>query len=361
MRILRNYIVRECILPFIIALGVLTCVFLLGHLIQLTNLVINKGVPLFVVSKVFVLLIPLLLGYTLPIASLFAIIVAFSRLSADNEILAMRASGIHILRLLVPLLMLGIVISLFSLILNDRLIPYAHHEQRKLLKNIGVQNPTAMLEAGVFVHAFEGQIIFVHTIDGSTLENITIYQPQEDRPTRTIIAKHGQFTAIPNTDKIKLKLMDGTSDEPNLEGGNSFYKLNFKNYFMTLDLNKNPEKLKKKPKSMTLQELRDEIKNLEVLLIDTAFLKTEYMRKITISLSPIAFVLLGFPIAVITNKREKSANVVLAVFCGVGYYLLSLGAEALATESIMPAHIIMWGPNMIALIIATILNIKCAS
>ena len=363
MKVIRTYILKEIFLPFILALGVLTSIFLLGNLIKLTNLVINKGVPFLVVSKVFIFIIPLLLGYTLPIACLFAVIVAFSRLSKDNEILALRASGFHISKLLVPLLTLGIVISLFSLILNDRLIPYAHYKQKLLLKNIGIENPTAMLEAGVFIHAFDDHIIFIHKINKNKMENITIYQPQEGKATRTIIAKYGEFTHIPGTDQVKLKLMHGTSDEPNLENNSSFYKLNFKNYFMTLDLNKNNKQLSKKPKSMTLKELRNEIKHFEIILQDkdVARLHTEYLRKITLSFSPILFVLLGFSISVITNKKEKAANILLAILCTTAYYLLSLGSEALAIQMIAPVHIIMWVPTLIGLTIAIILNIKCVS
>jgi len=228
MRILRNYALREPVVPFILALGVLTCVFLMGNLIQLANLVINKGVSLVTVSQVFLLLIPVLLGYTIPIACLISVVLAFSRFSADNEIMAMRASGVHLNRLLIPLCIVGLTISLFSLILNDRIIPFAHHEQRKLLKNMGVENPTALLEAGIFIHSFDNQILFIHKIDGNLLTNVTIYQPQEDGPTRTIIAKRGEFTPVPDSDQIKLKLIDGTSDEPNLGSDeDGFYKLNF--------------------------------------------------------------------------------------------------------------------------------------
>ncbi|MCA9399682.1 MAG: LptF/LptG family permease, partial [Candidatus Omnitrophica bacterium] len=96
MKIIRSYIIRESIIPFFLSLLVLTCVFLLGNLIQLTNLVINKGVKLSLIGKVFILYVPVLLGYTLPIACLIAVILAFSRMSADNEILALRASGVHL-------------------------------------------------------------------------------------------------------------------------------------------------------------------------------------------------------------------------------------------------------------------------
>lgn len=361
MKILRTYILRECIVPFILSLAVLTCVFLLGNLIQLANLVINKGVGLSTVGHVFLLYIPVLLGYTLPIACLVSIIFTFSRMSADNEIVAMRANGIPLTKILIPLCLVGLIISLLAVVLNERLIPLAHHEQRKLLKNLGAKNPAALLEAGMFIHAFEGQILFIHKIEDNKLYNVTIYQPQEGRPTRTIIAKRGEFSAVPGKDQVKLKLMEGTSDEPNLEHPENFYKLNFKNYFMTLDLSKSAQEVEKKPKGMTLKELREEIDKHERLLVDTAQLRTEYHRKITWSFASLVFILLGFPVAVITHRREKSVNIVLAMLFAATYYLLSLGCEALSLQSIAPAAWLMWAPNALAALGAAILNQKCVS
>ncbi len=341
------------------ALVVLTCVFLLGNLIQLTNLVINKGVSITTVGRAFMLMIPVFLGYTIPIASLISVILAFSRFSADNEIIALRASGIHLGRLLGPLIILGLIASLSLVVLNERIIPYAHHEQRRVLKNLGAENPTAMLEAGMFIHAFENQIIFIHKIDGNQMSNVTIWQPKPDGPTRTIIARRGEFTPVPGGDKIKLKLMEGTSDEPNLDNPESFFKLNFTDYFMTLDLGKDKKEIEKKPQSMTFKELRAEIDKLERLFVDTVHLRTEYFRKITWSFSPLIFILIGFPLAVITNRREKSANIVLAILCFAFYYLISLGCEALSKKGIVPPALIMWTPNMIAAMGAAILNFKC--
>lgn len=359
MRIIRNYVLGECILPFFLALGVLTCVFLLGNLIQLAHLVINKGVNLGTIGKVFLLYVPVLLGYTLPIACLISVILAFSRLSADNEILAIRANGIHIRRLLTPLFFIGAILSLIILILNNKVIPYAHHEQRMMVKNLGSKNPTALLEPGVFIHNFDGQILFIHRIEDNRLYNVTIYQPQpDDKPTRTIIAKRGEFSQVPGKQQILLKLLDGTSDEPNLKNPNNFYKLNFDTFFMTLDIAQDNKVIEKKPKSMTLYELAQEKQRREKLLMKTTDLDTEFYRKITWSFSALIFVLLGFPMAVITNKRERTANVMLAVVCAAAYYLLSLGCQALSLENVAPASIIMWVPNIIAGSITAFLNYK---
>lgn len=359
MRILRNYILLECVVPFLLALGVLTCVFLLGNLIQLAHLVINKGVSMTTVGKVFLLYIPVLLGYTLPIACLVGVILAFSRLSMDNEILAIRASGIYIKKLIYPLLTVGIIFSLCCLILNDRIIPYAHFAQRNLVKNLGTKNPTALLEPGVFINSFEKQILFIHRIEGNKMYNVTIYQPQPDgKPTRTIIASRGEFTVVPGEEQVVLKLINGTSDEPDLKNQQNFYKLNFETFFMTLNVSKEKKETSKKPKSMTLSELRQEIDHQERLLINTSRLWTEYHRKITWSFSALVFIILGFPLAVITNKREKSANVVVAMFFAAVYYLISLGCEALSIDGRVPAYLIMWVPNLAGGAVAGYLNYK---
>ena len=139
-------------------------------------------------------------------------------------------------------------------------------------------------------------------------------------------------------------------------------KLNFDSYFMTLDFSKNSKKkLEKKPKSMTLKELKAGIENQEKLFIDTSRLRTEYFRKITWSFSALIFILLGFPLAVTTHKREKSANVVLAIFYAGLYYLISLGCEALSIKNVVAPEFIMWVPNIITGTLALILNYKCVS
>lgn len=361
MKIIRSYTLREIILPFFLSLIVLTCVFLLGNLIQLTNLVINKGVSIGIICRLFLYYIPVLLGYTLPISCLISIILTFSRFSVDNEILALRASGLHLWKLLTPLIFIGIILSMVSFLLNDRIIPYAHHEQRKMLKNLGTSNPTALLEAGIFIQSFDDQIIFIHRLEGNLMYNISIWQPQEDGPTRTIIANRGEFTVVPEEKKIKFKLIDGTTDEPNLENPENFYKLNFDTYFMTLDLSEGEKEVIKKPKSMSLKEILVAIDQHIAVGMSPRKHQTEFWRKITWSFSPLAFILIGFPIAVITHRREKSANILLAIVCAGVYYLISMGCEALAYKTDLNPALIMWGPNIVALITATILNIRCVS
>jgi len=364
MKILRNYFLKEFIGPLFLALAVLTFVMLMGNLVKIVDLVIRKGVDILSVSKLFLFLMPYLLTYTLPIAALTAVFLALGRLSSDNEIIAIKASGINLFTLILPLLILGLILSLVLVIFNDRVIPYAHYATRKTLVEVGIKNPAAALEPGVFINSFQKYILFIYRVDENKLTNLRLYEPQgQGKPTRTIVARKGEFIAIPEKNMIKLKLIDGTSDEPDPENPNNFYKLNFKTYFMSLNLAdaKDEGQIKKKSKDMTIQELEGEISRLKEEGIDPAPLITEINKKISLAFSCFVFILLGCPLAIITRRREKSINFSIAFLIVGIYYLLLMGSEALSLQGYLDPKIAMWLPNIILGVIGVILTFRiCA-
>ncbi|UCH12381.1 MAG: LptF/LptG family permease, partial [Candidatus Omnitrophota bacterium] len=265
MKILRNYVLKELIGPFFLSIIVFTFALLVGNLIKLANFIITKGVDIISVSKLFFYLLPYLLSYTIPMAMLTACLLAFGRLASDNEITAMRASGISLFRISLPAIVVSLIISLGLIPLNNRLIPKARFVSRRILKEIGIKRPIAYLEAGTFIKAFGDYIVFIYAIDKDKLKNVRIYQPQEGKQTRTIVAEEGEIISIPKKNAIRLKLTNGTSDEPDPRDPENFCKLNFKTYYMTLSTKEafNPKKLDRKPKEMTLNELRNEYEKMK--------------------------------------------------------------------------------------------------
>ncbi len=355
MRILRNYILKEIFQSFMMTLGVFTFVLLMGNFIKIFDLVINKGVNILSVLNLFLYLMPYLLSFTVPMSVLTATLLVFGRLSGDNEITAMRASGISIYKIYQPVILFALLLSFALVPLNDRLLPKAHFETRKILKNIGMNKPAAYLEAGTFIRDFQDYIIFIYEINGNKFKNIRVYQPQEGGQTRTIVASRGEFIPMPKMESVKLKLEEGTYDFPNPENPSNFYKMNFKQYEMDISLkNISKNKIDKKAKDMTFDELKKEIDRRKVDE-DPIPVETELHKKISMSFSSVAFVFIGLPLAIKTRRGEKSVGFGISLGIIMFYWLLLAGGEAIALKHILPPAIAMWLSNIVLFITGAIL------
>ena len=349
MRILRNYVLKEFLSAFFLSMFVLTFVMILGNLIKLADLIVTKGIPIMTAGKLFLYLIPFLFSFILPISTLAGVLLSIGRLSSDNELIAIRSGGVNLFKILLPILVVGLILSLFSILLNNEIIPVSHLKSREVLVELGSQNPAAALEAGTFITAFDKFIIFIYRIDGYKFSNIRIYEPQgANKPPRTIIAKKGEFILVPEKKILKLKLIDGTSDEINPRDPENFYKLNFKTYFMNIDFKKQTDKnVDKKSKDMTLSELRQQMSDFMKNKIDISPILTEIYKRYALAFSCLIFIVIGAPFAMITRRREKSINFAFAFIIIAFYYLLLIGFQTLSTEGTIAPWIAMGLPNII--------------
>ena len=352
MKILRTYVLKEHVGPFLVILSGLTAVVLIGHIIKLAELVIAKGVSLFDVLRLLIYLIPYMLSFTIPIACLIAMIMTFSRLSSDYELIAMRASGVSPARLILPLLTVALVISGGMVILHDRVIPASHLAFRRQLKAIGVKHPTAYIEAGTFIKDFEPYILFVYQVDGAVLLNVRIYEPQPNGPTRTILAHRGQFEPLPGGNGVRLKLFDGTMDEWDAQRPGGLYKTSFVTYTLNLVSDAAQEsRVGKKIKEMTFQELVKERRYLNAQGIDPLPITIEFHQKIASAFATFVFVLFGLALGLGLHHHERLIMFVWVLGVCMAYYLGALGANALALNNWLPPWLAAWVPNFIGILI----------
>jgi lipopolysaccharide export system permease protein len=349
MRIITRYMLKELGGPFLASLTISTVILAAGNIIQTADMVMNKGVEVTQVIKVFCLFLPYVLIFTIPISVLSAVLLGFGRLSSDNEVTALRTSGVSIYKVVLPVVICGIIISLFSIPLNDRILPQSEFAARKLLKRIGIKHPAAMLEPGVFVKGFKDYIIFVHGVRGNALEDIRIYQPREDKPTRTIVARKGEIISLPEENSIKLKLSDGTADEITPDKPDEFYKLSFKDYYMTLNLEDavDTRNIQKKAREKSIKELKSDIRNLKKDAIDVIPLRIELHKKIALAFSNLVFVLAGIPLAITTHRREKFVGFGLAIVLFLIYWGIMLGGIAFSIRGNIPPWLGVWSADIL--------------
>ncbi len=351
MKILRDHILNAFLGPFIFCLLSLLFVFLLGRgLVQMADLIFNKHVDLFFILQLLLYSLPYILTFLIPMSVLVASLLAFGKLSHDNEIIAIRASGISLLKIIRPLLSAAVVLCLISFILSDRIASASHYAYRKLFTQMGVENPAAALEEGTFIKQFKNFVIFIYEINKNKLRGVRIYQPQEGKPTRTIVAEKGELISISENNTIILRLMHGTSDEPDPKDMSKLYKLNFKTYDLPLNISqvRNMGPMEKKPKDMTIKELKTEIKRLGEEGIKTTYpLAAEIHLKIALSFSSLAFLLIGVPLGITTRRSEKSIGFGISLGLTTFYWVLLIGGQTLAEKGLAPPLLSLQCSNIV--------------
>ncbi len=351
MRLLRNHLLKEFFSPFFSSVSLLLFLFLLGRgLFQMADLVFNKNVDLLLVLKLLVVSLPFMLIFIIPVSVLVATLVMFGKLSHDNEITALKASGVGLARIVTPLVVMVTVLCLFSFILSDKIASMSHYAYRRLLTQIGIESPSAALDEGVFIKKFKNFIIFIYEINGNKLKGVRIYQPQEGKPVRTIIARKGELISIPEKNVIKLKLIHGTSDEPDPKDPSRLYKLNFKTYDLPLNMSglKDAEELEKKPKDMTIKELKDEIRRLAFSGIPaTQPLSAEIHNKIALSFSGLVFLLVGIPLGIAARRGDKPVSLGISLVLMTLYWVLLIGGKAVAQKGLAPPFLCLQFSNFV--------------
>lgn len=359
MKILRNYLLKEFFSSFFFALACLTLVMILGNLIKISDMVIRKGVDILDALKIFSFFIPYILGFTIPLALLMAILLSVGRLIADNELVAIHVAGISILRILTIFLIIGVIFSLSLFILNDKVLPYFHYNYRSRIKNIYTKNIAALIEPGVYLENFKDTILYVGDIKENNLKNVFVYEINTEGLSRLTYAKTGEF--VVDNELLKMKLENGFRDEINPKNKEEFYRLNFKISFIDVPIEeKGNTVVEKKSSDMDINELREKIHHLKSLSINPVEFITELHKRISFSFSPLTFVILGFGISLVVRHREKSINFGVAVLIAGIYYLLLLLGETLAHFEVTAPSLAMWLPNITVSLVGTWCIVKNA-
>ncbi|HEY3279202.1 MAG TPA: LptF/LptG family permease [Gemmatimonadales bacterium] len=216
VRILSRYILRQHLPPLGFALAALTCAMLVNQVAKQFGNLVGKGLPWSVILEVFVLAIPFIVAMTLPMAVLVAVLYAFSHLAADNEITAMKASGISVGRLLAPVLGGAGLVGAVALAWNDQLLPRSNHLLRTLLVDIQRKKPTFQLKEQVINEVVAGQFFLrAARIDPASnrLKDVTIYDLEDPERRRIITADSGSMAYTPGGRDLYLTLLEGEIQE----------------------------------------------------------------------------------------------------------------------------------------------------
>jgi lipopolysaccharide export system permease protein len=213
VRLLDRYLLRQLAAPFLFALAAQTSLMLLSQVAKKFGALVGKGLPWTVIGEVFLLSLPFIIAMTLPMAVLLAVLYTFSHLAADNEITAMRASGISVYQILTPVLIWGACMAAFNFAFVDQVLPRSNARLRSLLIDIGRKKPTFELREQVINEVPPSQYFLrASRIDAATgrLRGVTIYDVGGEASRRIIYADSGAMAYAEGQTDLSLRLYDGS-------------------------------------------------------------------------------------------------------------------------------------------------------
>lgn len=229
--ILIRHILREHIAPFFYSLIIITGLFLVDFVVQILDSILTKGLPWRVVLELFFLNAAWMLALSVPMSVLVASLMAFGRMSADGEIDAMRSSGLHPAKMLLPGLFMGAVLAVFLVWFNDQVLPKANFRAASLREDISRKRPAVFLQPKTMIQDFDGFRIWIGSSDEKTDSLYDLSIVQLDRmvgnPPTLIQADQGTVRMDSALDSWIFSLRNGQTHTPDRDKPQNYLAIRF--------------------------------------------------------------------------------------------------------------------------------------
>ena len=367
--ILYNYIVREILAPFLLSLFVFTGILFLIRSLKLIDMIINKDVPAFDIVLLFSYIIPRFLEIALPMSLLLAVIIAFSRLSADSELVVIKATGISVKRLVLPVLFFAAIVAVLTFGIALWIRPWANYQLGVGMFQIAKTKASSGLVPGIF-NEIGNLTIYARNIEQESkrLNSIIISDYQDEQKSRTFFAQNGHIIADNKTRTLTLRLYDGSIQEG--FGANLRYtdfEVNNINISQDAIASDDPVSDGKKPNEMFFQELIGHIQDSQTSsditdkkeLQRTAKLRSEFHSRLALPLSCFCVAVIAMALGIQPSRGGKqwglSANIAMGIVIIFVYYLLLAVGQAIAGQGKHTIWPFIWLPNFLFLLLAIFL------
>lgn len=347
VKIMDRYIVKELLGPFGLAVCGCVIIGIVDILFTLIELFVNSGVPFLIVLRLLLYKIPAIMVLFFPMAMLFAVMLVLIRMAKDNEITVLRASGINILRILVPFVLVAIFVTSLSYMTNEKLVPWTNHVSNTLIRQAIMKKPPPDIAENVFFKETGDRFFYIKKVDSktSTMKNLMIYEILPDYP-RVITAKTAKWN------KKTWTLLDGSIHKYDSDG---IIKYHADFAEMKIHVNRDVHSFytkQKTPKEMDSTELKKKIKTLDRGGIKTQSLKVELWMKKSMPAASLSFAIIGMSLCIFLVSSGKDwwgvIFSVLIALLSVGFYFFVMAVfRSFGRGGMIPPFIAAWAPNVL--------------
>jgi lipopolysaccharide export system permease protein len=349
--ILNRYLFVEMLPPFFINLAFFSFIFLMKQILDITDMIVNHKVGVVPVFLLLVYTMPYFLQYIIPMSTMMAVLMTLLRMSSDNEIMALKAGGVSIYRLLTPVLVFSLSGTLITAYMTIVGVPSGAERFRALLFDVATANLNISLKERTFNDNFKQIMLYVNKIDphSGELHNVLIEDGRTAGGNNTVVARSGKLFGEPKEMVYYLRLFDGTISQVDMRNRSS-HTINFETYDIRLNLKdvfSASGIANQAPDEMTLPNLRAYLKRVRADKGKYHGALLHYYKKFSIPVACLAMGLLAVPLGIQARNSKKAFGIALGLLFFLLYYILLSVGTAFGENGNYPPVVGMWMPNVI--------------
>lgn len=361
MKIIDRYVGLGVLTTAFFGVVVLSMVLVIGNIFkELLDLIINHDVPIETVIAFMAFVLPFSLTFTIPWGFLTAILLFFGRMSADNELIALRANGVSIPRVSVPVFALALFLTAICFWINIEVAPRAEQQMTQAIFKIATSNPIKLFTADEVVDQFPDRRVYVGGKEGEELKNIIVFEIDEDGyPVKMVHAKQGLLTPDPKNTQLLMKLFDAQFEQRDAANPRDLTRvrqgIKVSEGIFPISLSQFYKEFLsgRKLSSYTLGELRQFIADGADGRLGEAMV--ELNKRFSASLACAAFALIAIPLGITAHRKETSVGFALSLVVAFSYFFFIIMADTFRNNPAAMPTLLIWIPNVLFVTLGSIM------
>jgi lipopolysaccharide export system permease protein len=350
-KIINVYIFKEMIPHFSASLVVFTFLVLAGRILKLTEWMVNHGTRLEHVLLITLYTLPSVFFFTFPMAALLASLIAFSRLNEDNEITALKSSGVSLYQIMPSVTGFSVIVYLLASFISLYLFPASNYAMAKVLFDVARSSASMGIKQGIFNDTIPNMVLYANQISAhdQTMKGVFIFDERDPAFPNTIVAQQGKMHSDSEQMSLNLRLEDGAMYMVNKELDSS-RALHFTTYELKLGLSEIMRRFSSRSKDneeMSLSELRERMGQFEKGTIVYNKVRKEVHKRLSVPFACLIFGLIGLPLGLMMGAKSRSHGVALSIIIFVFYYMLMTAADSFGKTGTLHPVLAAWMPNLI--------------
>ncbi len=348
-----RYLTKELFLYFFIAFLFFFMVFFCNQILLLAENILKKRVPLADVLRLISYSLPMIIAQSAPFATLVGFLMCLGRLVTENEVLILRASGLGYKILVLPVIILGLVISIVSFFVNDYLLPLGTIKYNQLRRTILMSNPAIELESNS-VKRTNDKTLVIGQVNGTKVSDLVFFDTDTNGNQRIIVADASDVKKSTTVGVLmSIEMNDSTVVFFDSSNKTNYDVLQAKNLMLNIfESSFFSGSNRVIPSEMTSYDLKQRIKEMEkdtgVNPKDLNKYRLEYNKKFSVPFGSIFFALLALPLALIFGKHNgQTIGLIIGLFISVAYWAMMILGQIFGSRSGMNGVLLMWLPNTV--------------